>query len=150
MIGLLARFMPKLPFWVFALMIVAALAASHGAVGIKAFEFGSRQEAGRWLARATEQHAQELKDREALAAARAARDEALRKLEQERADAVIQVRTEFLPAKQIVQRVVVEKPVYRDCRLADDGLRDAINAALRGRPGAVGPAIDGRQAVLPP
>lgn len=147
MLGLLARFLPVRPY--LALAIVAALAVSHGVVGLKAFDFGSRQEAGRWVARLAEQHAQDLKEREALAAAIAARDAALRKREQERADAVIQVRTEFLPAKEIVRRVVVEKPVYRDCRLDDPGLRDTINAALRGRPAASGPAIDGRQAGVP-
>ena len=35
--------------------------------------------------------------------------------------------------RQVLEREIVEKPVYRDCVNTDDGLR-AINAALENRP----------------
>lgn len=146
MLGLISRFIPAQYVW---MVVAGALVVSHGAVGALGFDYGATRTESAWKGRHAKMLEKKAEEKDALRIELAARDEALRKLEQERADAVIQVRTEFLPAKEVVRRVVVEKPVYRDCRLGDDGLRDAINAALRGQPGAAGPAIDGRQAGVP-
>ena len=56
-----------------------------------------------------------------------------RRLEQEAADAIAEIRVEYLPGKTEIRRQIVERAVYRDCRI-DDGMRDILNAALRGRP----------------
>jgi hypothetical protein len=39
--------------------------------------------------------------------------------------------------RQVLEREIVEKPVYRECRHTDDGLR-AVNSALENRPVAPG------------
>ena len=72
-------------------------------------------------------------ERQALQAALDARTAELARRTQEAADAVVQVRTEYLPGKTEVRRIVVDRPVYRDCRI-DAGLRDILDAALAGRP----------------
>ena len=79
-------------------------------------------------------------ERQALQAALDARTADLARRTQEAADAVVQVRTEYLPGKTEVRRIVVDRPVYRDCRI-DSGVRDLIDAALAGRP--VPGAVDG-------
>jgi hypothetical protein len=55
--------------------------------------------------------------------------------QQEAADAVAQVRVEYLPGKVIVKREIVREPVYSDsrCRVSS-GMRDTLNRALAGRP----------------
>lgn len=50
------------------------------------------------------------------------------------ADAVERVRVEYLPSKTVVKREVVEKPVYRECRI-DGRMFDLLNRALRGPSG---------------
>ena len=72
-------------------------------------------------------------ERQALQAALDARTAELARRTQEAADVVVQVRTEYLPGKTEVRRIVVDRPVYRDCRI-DAGLRDILDAALAGRP----------------
>ena len=52
---------------------------------------------------------------------------------EEAADAIAEIRVEYLPGKTEIRRQIVERAVYRDCRI-DDGMRDILNAALRGRP----------------
>jgi len=62
-----------------------------------------------------------------------------RRAEQEAADAIVQIRTEYLPGRIEVRREVVERAVYRDC-VVSDRVRDILDGALAGRPvpGAVG------------
>ena len=55
------------------------------------------------------------------------------KQQQEAANAVAQVRVEYLPGRTIVKREIVERAVFRDCRIGD-GMRDTLNSALAGRP----------------
>lgn len=74
-------------------------------------------------------------ERADLQAALDARAAELARRQQEGADAVEKVRVEYLPAKVVVKREVAKRVVYRDCRIGD-GMRDTLNAALRGAPTA--------------
>lgn len=86
-------------------------------------------------------------ERQALQAALDARTAELAKRTQEAADAVAEIRTEYLPGKTVIRREVVERPVFRDCRVGD-GMRNTLNAALAGRP--VPGAVDGGGAARVP
>lgn len=121
------------PRLIIGLAIAALLAATHIGVAAKAYEAGSIREAAKWRAEKIAAQAEEMAARQALQAALDARTAELARRTQEAADAVVQVRTEYLPGKTEVRRIVVDRPVYRDCRI-DAGLRDILDAALAGRP----------------
>ena len=119
---------------VYAILAVLIGAVLTGAgVYLKGYKAGAVAEVAKCQAqqiedaqdasRALEAIQQQLRDREAKWV----------KQQQEAADAVIEVRTEYLPGKTIVKREVVRDVVYRDCRVGD-GMRDVLNAALSGRP----------------
>lgn len=135
------------PRLIICLAIAALLAATHIGVAAKAYEAGSIREAAKWRAEKIAAQAEEMAARQALQAALDARTAELAKRTQEAADAVEHVRTEYLPGKTIVRREVVEVPAYRDCRVTGS-VRDAINAALAGRP--VPGAVDGGGAARVP
>lgn len=123
-----------------ALAAALALSLIIGGCYLKGRSDGRAVQAAEYaqeLAEAAQAAAQE---RQALQAALDARTAELAKRTQEAADAVVQVRTEYLPGKTEVRRIVVDRPVYRDCRI-DSGVRDLIDAALAGRP--VPGAVDG-------
>ena len=106
---------------------------------------GRAVEASRWQARELEHQQRAAADREQLQAALDARSAELAARQQEAANAVVQIRTEYLPAKTIVRREVAERVVFRDCVIGSE-LRDTLNAALRGSPVAGPPergAADG-------
>ena len=117
--------------------------AAIGAVLVLLAMLGGAYGKGRSDGRAVQaaEYAQELaeaaqaaaQERAALQAALDARTAELAKRTQEAADAVVQVRTEYLPGKTIVRREVVEVPAYRDCRITGS-VRHALDAALAGRP----------------
>lgn len=117
-------------------MLVAALI---GLIAIAGGSFGKGAEWGRVRAeRACQAEQIEAQQREIVerAALQAAIDERTRErdeLLQRTAEVVERVRTEYLPAKTIVRREVVERAVFRDCH-AGERVRDTINAALAGRP----------------
>jgi len=56
-----------------------------------------------------------------------------RRLEQGAANAIAEIRVEYLPGKTIVRREVVEKPIYSECRIGGEMLK-TLNDALTGRP----------------
>lgn len=112
-----------------ALVAVALLAGAY----VKGRGDGRAVEASHWQAREIEHQQRAIAEREQLQAALEARSAELAARQQEAADAVVQIRTEYLPAKAIIRREVVERAVYRDCRVGDS-MRDTLNAALRGAP----------------
>jgi len=50
------------------------------------------------------------------------------------ASAIAQIKIENRTIQGRIERVTVEKPVYRDCRHAPDGMRDINEALTRKRP----------------
>ena len=119
----------------FALGLVLALIATHLAVGVKSYEGGVRAEAARWQAEALKDAQEAAQEREALQQQLREREAKWVQQQQEAADAVAQVRVEYLPGKVIVKREIVREPVYSDsrCRVSS-GMRDTLNRALAGRP----------------
>ena len=117
----------------FALGLVLALIATHLAVGVKSYEGGVRAEAARWQAEALKDAQEAAQEREALQQQLREREAKWVQQQQEAADAVAQVRVEYLPGKTVVKREIVREPVYRTC-VVSPGMRDTLNAALRGRP----------------
>ena len=104
-------------------MLLAGLICIIGLMGgsfAKGASWGRTQATERCQAEQLERQQQDIVERAALQAK-----------QQEIADAVVKVRTEYLPAKTIVKREVAERVVYRECR-ADDRLYELANAALRG------------------
>lgn len=61
--------------------------------------------------------------------ARVAREESARSA----AEAIAQIEVKHVTIKQEIQREILEKPVYRECRHDDVGMQ-LINSALRPRP----------------
>lgn len=113
--------------------------AAAGAVFI-VYPAGQRSERTVW-------QAQQIVEQQARAAREAewraqidAYEAARRKREQEAADAVNEIRVEYLPGRIEVRKQIVDRPVYRECRV-DERVRDILDAALRGRPAA--PAAPG-------
>jgi len=116
-----------------ALAIVAVLAGLYGIAYTKGHKAGAVRE----LAKC---QAQQLQDAQDASRALEAIQQQLREREaqwvqqqQETANAVAQVRVEYLPGKVIVKREIVREPRYRDCAVSP-GMRDTLNAALAGRP----------------
>lgn len=114
-------------------VVSALLIGSHAAMYAGGRSAGATASDARWMAVRAEEQAQ----REALQTRWRAQLDAWeaerRRLEQEAADAIAEIRVEYLPGKTEIRRQIVERAVYRDCRI-DDGMRDILNAALRGRP----------------
>ena len=116
-----------------ALAIVAVLAGLYGIAYTKGHKAGAVRE----LAKC---QAQQLQDAQDASRALEAIQQQLREREaqwvqqqQETANAVAQVRVEYLPGRTIVKREIVREPRYRDC-VVSPGMRDTLNAALSGRP----------------
>jgi hypothetical protein len=107
----------------------AALITSHAGI----YQAGKRSERTVW-------QAQQIVEQQARAAREAewraqidAYEAARRKAEQEAADAINEIRVEYLPGKIEIRKQLVDRPVYRECRV-DERVRDILDAALRGRP----------------
>lgn len=94
---------------------------------------GRAAEAVTWQKRELDQQAKAGIERAQLQKAIEVRNAEIEARNHAAADAVEHVRVEFLPAKTVVKREIVDRPVFRDCRIGD-GMRDTINAALRGAP----------------
>lgn len=119
------------PYMILAVLI--GLIATHAGTYLKGHKAGAVAELAKCQAqqlqdaqeasRALEAIQQQLRDREAKWV----------KQQQEAADAVAQVRVEYLPGRTIVKREIVREPVYRSC-VVSPGMRDTLNAALAGRP----------------
>ena len=116
-------------------LILAALICLIGLMGgtfAKGVSWGRTQATEKCQAEKLESQQREIVERAALQAAIDQREEQIRERERRGADAVIKVRTEYLPGKVVVKREVVERAVFRDCRIG--GMRDTLNAALAGKP----------------
>lgn len=115
------------------LAVLVGLIATHAGTYWKGHKAGAVREVAKCQAqqlqdaqdasRALESLQQQLREREAKWV----------RQQQEAADAIAQVRVEYLPGKTIVKREVVREPRYRDCAVSP-GMRDTLNAALAGRP----------------
>lgn len=114
----------------------AALVASHTV----AWRTGAGVERSHWQAQQIEQQAAQAAQAAEWRAQIDAYDAARRKAEQEAADAINEIRVEYLPGKIEIRKQFVDRPVYRECRV-DERVRDILDAALRGRPAA--PAASG-------
>lgn len=119
------------PYMILAVLV--GLIATHAGTYWKGHKAGAVREVAKCQAqqlqdaqdasRALESLQQQLREREAKWV----------RQQQEAADAIAQVRVEYLPGKTIVKREVVREPVYRSC-VVSPGMRDTLNAALAGRP----------------
>ena len=119
------------PYMILAVLV--GLIATHAGTYWKGHKAGAVREVAKCQAqqlqdaqdasRALESLQQQLREREAKWV----------RQQQEAADAIAQVRVEYLPGKTIVKREVVREPRYRDC-VVSPGMRDTLNAALAGRP----------------
>ena len=121
------------PYMILAVLI--GLIATHAGTYWKGHKAGAVLEVAKC-------QAQQLQDAQEASRALEAIQQQLREREaqwvrqqQEAADAVAQVRVEYLPGRTIVKREIVREPVYSDsrCRVSG-GMRDTLNAALAGRP----------------
>lgn len=117
------------PYMILAVLV--GLIATHAGTYLKGHKAGSTRE----LAKC---QYQQLQDAQEASRALEALQQQLREREakwvqqqQEAADAIAQVRVEYLPGKTIVRREVVKLPA--DC-VVGERLRDTLNAALAGRP----------------
>lgn len=116
-----------------ALAIVAVLAGLYGIAYTKGHKAGTTRELAKCQARALEDAQDASRALEAIQQQLREREAKWVKQQQEAANAVAQVRVEYLPGKTIVKREVVREPRYRDC-VVSPGMRDTLNAALAGRP----------------
>ena len=119
------------PYMILAVLI--GLIATHAGLYLKGHKAGAVREVAKC-------QAQQLQDAQDASRALEAIQQRLREREakwtaqqQEAADAIAQVRVEYLPGKTIVKREIVERAVFRDCRVTPTALA-AINGALTGRP----------------
>ena len=134
------------PYMILAVLI--GLIATHAGLYLKGHKAGTTRE----LAKC---QAQQLQDAQAASRALEAIQQQLREREakwvrqqEEAANAVAQVRVEYLPGRTIVKREIVERAVFRDCRIGD-GMRDTINSALAGRPVPGAAEVESRHGRLP-
>lgn len=126
-------------------LILIVAAAALGYAYAQGRSDGAAHERAECLDREAERTAAAERDRAGWQAQIDALDAARRRAAQEAANAIIQVRTEYLPGRIEVRREVVERAVYRAC-VVSDRVRDILDGALAGRPvpdaGAVGAGGD--------
>lgn len=128
-------------------LVFAAIAAmALGGAYLRGRGDGHAAEAVQWQKREIDRQAQAAIEREQLQASIDAQVAERAARQQEAADAATQIRVEYLPAKTIVKREVVERPVFRECRVGH-GLLGTLNAALRGTPTAGAPFDSGADGV---
>lgn len=118
--------------YTYAAAAVALLAAVGTAYTVGRLD-GRAHERSACLSREAERTAAAERDRAEWRAQIDAWEAERRRLEQGAANAIAEIRVEYLPGRTEIKRQIVERAVYRDCRI-DDGMRDILNAALRGRP----------------
>jgi hypothetical protein len=128
--------------------LVLALVATHGTAYVRGRADGGAREAAHWQADALKAAEAASRERAAIQRALDERTAALAKQQREAADAVAQIRVEYLPGKTLVRREVAERVVYRDCRVGER-MRDTINSALAGRPVSGIETVPGGDAGLP-
>ena len=131
--------------WVI-LAIIAALAASHIALYAQGRSDGRNAAEVEHQRAAAEETARDQADRDAVQ--RALDERAARLADKERtiAEAIVNANQQFDTIKTVVRREIVDRPVYRDCRI-DERMRQHLNAALAGggMPGAAGVPAGGSE-----
>lgn len=118
-----------------ALAIVAVLAGLYGIAYTKGHKAGATRELAKCQARQLQDAQDASRALEAIQQQLREREAKWVRQQEEAANAVAQVRVEYLPGRTIVKREIVREPVYSDsrCRVSG-GMRDTLNAALAGRP----------------
>ena len=119
------------PYAILAVLI--GLIATHAGTYMKGHKAGSVAELAKCQAQQIEDAHEASRTLEAIQQQLREREAQWVRQQQEAADAVAQVRVEYLPGKVIVKREIVREPRYRDC-VVSPGMRDTLNAALSGRP----------------
>ena len=119
------------PYAILAVLI--GLIATHAGTYWKGHKAGSVAELAKCQAQQIEDAHEASRTLEAIQQQLREREAQWVRQQQEAADAVAQVRVEYLPGKVIVKREIVREPRYRDCAVSP-GMRDTLNAALAGRP----------------
>lgn len=119
------------PYMILAVLI--GLIATHAGLYLKGHKAGAVRELAKCQARQLQDAQEASRALEALQQQLREREAKWVQQQQEAADAIAQVRVEYLPGKTIVKREVVREPVYRSC-VVSPGMRDTLNAALAGRP----------------
>ena len=119
------------PYAILAVLI--GLIATHAGTYWKGHKAGSVAELAKCQAQQIEDAHEASRTLEAIQQQLREREAQWVRQQQEAADAVAQVRVEYLPGKVIVKREIVREPRYRDC-VVSPGMRDTLNAALAGRP----------------
>ena len=119
------------PYAILAVLI--GLIATHAGTYWKGHKAGSVAELAKCQAQQIEDAHEASRTLEAIQQQLREREAQWVRQQQEAADAVAQVRVEYLPGKVIVKREIVREPRYRDC-VVSPGMRDTLNAALSGRP----------------
>ena len=115
-----------------ALIAIIAICALTGAAFVKGIGIGAKTEAAKW-------QADKIKDQQAAAEKAAEAREKIAELEYERNEKLLrggediaEIHVVQTPARIEIQKQIVERPVYRDCRV-DDGMLQLINDARAGR-----------------
>lgn len=119
------------PYMILAVLI--GLIATHAGLYLKGHKAGAVAELAKCQAQQIEDAQDASRALEALQQQLREREAQWVQQQQEAANAVAQVRVEYLPGKTVVKREIVREPVYRTC-VVSPGMRDTLNAALRGRP----------------
>lgn len=119
------------PYMILAVLI--GLIATHAGTYLKGHKAGSTREVAKCQARQLQDAQESSRALEALQQQLREREAKWVQQQQEAADAIAQVRVEYLPGKTLVKREIVERAVFRDCRVTPTALA-AINGALTGRP----------------
>lgn len=114
-------------------LILIVAAAALGYAYAQGRSDGAAHERAECLDREAERTAAAEGDRTELRAQIDAWEAERRRLEQGAANAIAEIRVEYLPGKTIVRREVVEKPIYSECRIGGEMLK-TLNDALTGRP----------------
>ena len=131
--------------WVI-LGITAALAASHLALYAQGRSDGRNAAEVVHQRAVAEDSARDQADRDAVQ--RALDERAARLADKERtiAEAIVNANQQFDTIKTVVRREIVERPVYRECRI-DERMRQHLNAALAGGdvPGTEGVTAGGSE-----
>ena len=117
------------PYAILAVLI--GLIATHAGTYWKGHKAGSVAELAKCQAQQIEDAHEASRTLEAIQQQLREREAQWVRQQQEAADAIAQVRVEYLPGKTIVRREVVNLPA--DC-VVGERLRDTLNAALAGRP----------------
>ncbi len=115
-----------------ALIAIIAICALTGAAFVKGIGIGRKSEAARWQADLIESQQKAAKQAEAARATIAALEATKHENLIKGGEDIEQIRIVQAPARIEIQKQIVERAVYRDCRV-DDGMLKLVNDARAGR-----------------